>query len=99
MTAAALSVEAVGVVGAGAVGQAVTTALISSARISSALSARLLITSRTHEQATALAADFDDMRTATNTAVRRRDIVRSPSGRTARDPIAVRRRRAHTVPP
>ena len=59
------AVEAVGVVGTGAVGQAVTTALISSA-----LSARLLITSRTHRQAAALAADLDDMRTATDTAVR-----------------------------
>lgn len=50
----------VGVVGAGAVGQAVTGALVASG-----LAGRLLVSSRTIEQAGALVADLDDMRMAT----------------------------------
>ncbi|GAA2875604.1 hypothetical protein GCM10010517_36520 [Streptosporangium fragile] len=58
-------VEAVGVVGAGAVGQAVTAALVTSG-----LPSRLLLASRTEEQAAALAADLDDMRQTVASPVR-----------------------------
>lgn len=58
-------VESVGVIGAGAVGQAITGALITSG-----LCARLLVTSRTREQAAALVADLDDMRAAVDSPVR-----------------------------
>ncbi|WP_079176445.1 lactate dehydrogenase [Streptomyces sp. MUSC 14] len=54
----------VGMVGAGAVGQAVGTALMSAG-----LCGRLLIVSRTVEQAAALVADLDDMRTAIGSPV------------------------------
>ncbi|MFE9000582.1 NAD(P)-binding domain-containing protein [Streptomyces sp. NPDC007875] len=59
MTRAA-AVDAVGLVGAGAVGQAVATTLCTAG-----FCHRLVIASRTAEQATALAADIDDMRQAT----------------------------------
>lgn len=58
------AVTAVGVVGAGAVGQAVTGALVASG-----LCAQLLVTSRTPEQASALVADLDDMRTVLGSPV------------------------------
>lgn len=58
-------VDAVGVIGAGAVGQAVAAALCTAG-----FSRRLLIASRTPEQAGALAADIDDMRQATASPVR-----------------------------
>jgi L-lactate dehydrogenase len=58
-------VGAVGVVGAGAVGQAVTAALVASG-----MCARLLVSSRTHAQAAALAADLDDMSSALGSPVR-----------------------------
>ncbi|WP_233273567.1 lactate/malate family dehydrogenase [Streptomyces broussonetiae] len=54
----------VGMVGAGAVGQAVGTALMSTG-----LCGRLLIASRTVEQAAALVADLDDMRTVMGSTV------------------------------
>lgn len=53
-------VDTVGIIGAGAVGQAVATALCTAG-----LCRRLLIASRTEEQAAALAADVDDMRQTT----------------------------------
>ncbi|QDO42912.1 lactate dehydrogenase [Streptomyces sp. RLB3-17] len=53
-------VDVIGLVGAGAVGQAVATTLCSAG-----FCRRLLIASRTPEQAAALAADIDDMRQAT----------------------------------
>lgn len=59
MTRAA-AVDAVGLVGAGAVGQAVATTLCTAG-----FCHRLVIASRTAEQAAALAADIDDMRQAT----------------------------------
>jgi L-lactate dehydrogenase len=52
-------VESIGVVGAGAVGQAVATALTCCG-----ISRRLLVASRSLDQAAALAADLDDMRQA-----------------------------------
>lgn len=55
--------DAVGVVGAGAVGQAVATVLLASG-----LACRLLVSSRTIEQAAALVADLEDMRAATGAA-------------------------------
>jgi L-lactate dehydrogenase len=58
-------VPAVGVVGAGAVGQAVAGALVATG-----LCARLLVNSRTPEQAAALVADLDDMRAAIGSPVR-----------------------------
>ncbi|MFF2653598.1 saccharopine dehydrogenase NADP-binding domain-containing protein [Streptomyces sp. NPDC058045] len=54
-------VGSVGVVGAGAVGQAVAAALVTSG-----FSRRLLVASRTLDQASAMAADLDDMRQATS---------------------------------
>jgi L-lactate dehydrogenase len=57
VTPPAPPVATVGVVGAGAIGQAVTGALVASG-----LCARLLVASRTTEQAAALVADLDDMR-------------------------------------
>lgn len=55
----------VGVIGAGAVGQAVASALVASG-----LPSRLLLASRTLDQARALAADTDDMRAALGSPVR-----------------------------
>ncbi|WP_331723871.1 NAD(P)-binding domain-containing protein (plasmid) [Streptomyces coelicoflavus] len=57
-------VPSVGVFGAGAVGQAVGGALVAAG-----LCGRLLVTSRTIEQAQALADDLDDMRTALGSPV------------------------------
>ncbi|WP_181803109.1 lactate/malate family dehydrogenase [Streptomyces shenzhenensis] len=57
-------VPAVGVIGSGAVGQAVAGALVASG-----LCDRLLVTSRTFEQAKALADDLDDMRAALGSPV------------------------------
>ncbi|MYV52213.1 NAD(P)-binding domain-containing protein [Streptomyces sp. SID3212] len=57
----------VGVVGAGAVGQSVAAALITSG-----IADRVLVASRTREQAAALAADLDDMRQAAGSSVRPR---------------------------
>ncbi|MFJ3935468.1 lactate/malate family dehydrogenase [Streptomyces parvus] len=59
------AVDTVGVVGAGAVGQTVAATLCTAG-----LCRRLLIASRTPEQADALAADIDDMRQATASPVR-----------------------------
>ncbi|MGW0707111.1 lactate/malate family dehydrogenase [Streptomyces sp. NPDC002643] len=59
------TVDAIGLVGAGAVGQAVATALCTTG-----FCRRLVIAGRTAEQATALAADIDDMRQATNSTLR-----------------------------
>ncbi|MFI6875802.1 saccharopine dehydrogenase NADP-binding domain-containing protein [Streptomyces sp. NPDC050400] len=53
-------VHAIGIIGAGAVGQTVATALCTTG-----LTERLLIASRTKEQAQALVADIDDLREAT----------------------------------
>ncbi|MFD0394357.1 NAD(P)-binding domain-containing protein [Streptomyces nogalater] len=58
------AVGAVGIVGAGAVGQAVATTLCMAG-----FCRRLLIASRTAEQAAALAADIDDMRQTTASPV------------------------------
>lgn len=58
-------VGSVGVVGAGAVGQAVAAALVASG-----FSRRLLVASRTRDQAAAMAADLDDMRQSTGSPVR-----------------------------
>jgi L-lactate dehydrogenase len=58
-------VPAVGVIGTGAVGQAVTGALVASG-----LCDRLLVASRTIEQAAALVDDLDDMRAALGSPVR-----------------------------
>lgn len=57
--------QAIGVIGAGAVGQSIATTLMSSQ-----LPGRLLIASRTLEQAEALAADLEDMRQATGASTR-----------------------------
>lgn len=57
-------VGSVGVVGAGAVGQTVAATLVSSG-----ICHRLLVVSRTIEQAAALAADLDDMRQTTGSPV------------------------------
>lgn len=57
-------VNAIGVIGAGAVGQTVAATLVASG-----ISQRLLVASRTFEQATSLAADLDDMRQAAATRV------------------------------
>ncbi|WP_433891998.1 lactate/malate family dehydrogenase [Streptomyces sp. CA-111067] len=65
MTPSAPPVAVVGVVGAGAVGQATAGALVASG-----LCTRLLVASRTPEQAAALAADLDDMRAAVGSPVR-----------------------------
>lgn len=65
MRPAAIPVDAIGVIGAGAVGQAVAAALVTSG-----LTDRLLLASRTIEQAAALAADVDDMRQTLDSAVR-----------------------------
>jgi L-lactate dehydrogenase len=56
---------AVGIVGAGAVGQAIATTLVASG-----ICRRLLVASRTSEQAAALVADLDDMRHSTAAPVR-----------------------------
>lgn len=61
----AAAVGSVGVIGAGAVGQAVAAALVASN-----LARRLLVASRTLDQAAALACDLDDMRQATGSTVR-----------------------------
>lgn len=58
-------VGVVGVIGAGAIGQAVTGALVASG-----LCARLLVASRSTEQAAALVADLDDMRATIGSPVR-----------------------------
>ncbi|MGW1950477.1 lactate/malate family dehydrogenase [Streptomyces sp. NPDC001940] len=63
MTSAPL--DAIGLVGAGAVGQGVATALCTAG-----LSERLLITSRTDDQALALVADIDDLSEATSAPTR-----------------------------
>ncbi|MEU1558515.1 NAD(P)-binding domain-containing protein [Streptomyces scabiei] len=57
--------EAVGVLGTGAVGQAIATTLVASG-----ICRRLLVASRTSEQAAALVADLDDMRHSTTAPVR-----------------------------
>ncbi|MBT2511326.1 NAD(P)-binding domain-containing protein [Streptomyces sp. ISL-98] len=57
-------VGAVGIVGTGAVGQAVATTLVASG-----ICERLLVASRTREQAAALVADLDDMRQSTASPV------------------------------
>jgi L-lactate dehydrogenase len=59
------AVPAVGLIGGGAVGQSVGGALVAAG-----LCARLLIASRTSEQAAALADDLDDMRAALGSPVR-----------------------------
>lgn len=59
------ALHSIGLIGAGAVGQSVATALCTSQ-----LSERLLIGSRTREQARALAADIEDLRETTRAATR-----------------------------
>ncbi|WP_328933252.1 MULTISPECIES: lactate/malate family dehydrogenase [unclassified Streptomyces] len=65
MTPPVAPIGEVGVIGAGAVGQAVTGALVASG-----LCARLMVASRTTEQAAALVADLDDMRATIGSPVR-----------------------------
>ncbi|WP_327315905.1 lactate/malate family dehydrogenase [Streptomyces sp. NBC_01235] len=60
----------VGVIGTGAVGQSVGGALVASG-----LCGRLLVASRVPEQATALAADLDDMRAAIGSATQTRAVA------------------------
>ncbi|MBO8202720.1 saccharopine dehydrogenase NADP-binding domain-containing protein [Streptomyces smyrnaeus] len=57
--------ESIGVIGAGAVGQTVTATLVATG-----ITRRLLVASRTRDQAAALAADLADMRQATSSPTR-----------------------------